>query len=276
MEKANYHFIQNPPRELIEKAKRDATNEIAAFSVGMFSGSRSIGSGTLVQTGQDFGIITAHHVSECWNENEPLFLNISQQDHAFPLEKMEIEHKIVAGWKDSESEGPDLALFKIKCPNKRGVIKSKKTFYNLDLCSAESVMEHPPKDMIWWAAGMPQEFAVESGSVESRDLTTLQILFHAELTFVSLYSRDNFDYLKTIVHSGSHGFPEDFKGMSGGGIWRSGLSLLDKDDLDSITYLKPVLAGVIQRQGDLLDGRRLIIGHGPSSVYHRAKDFLST
>lgn len=271
----NYHHIQNPNRELVEKAKYDATIEIAAFSIGMFSGTRAIGSGTLVHSGQHFGILTAHHVSDCWKEDEPLFLNISQQDHSFVLQKNEIEHKIVGKWIEGKKEGPDLALFKILCPNRLGIIKSKKTFYNLDLCSVETVLEHPPENMMWWAAGVPQEFAVSSGSVECRDLTTLQILFHAELTFDSLITSGEFDYLKTSVHSGAHGFPERFNGMSGGGIWRSGLRLTDESDVNSITYLKPVLAGVTQRQGDLIDGRRGLIGHGPHSVYHRAKAILT-
>ena len=59
------------PTALINAEKDKRTLEMSLFTVPIWSGRRFIGSGTLVTAGGNYGVLTAHHVSDNWNHSEP-------------------------------------------------------------------------------------------------------------------------------------------------------------------------------------------------------------
>ena len=58
--------------------------------------------------------------------------------------------------------------------------------------------------------------------------------------------------------------PPTYKGVSGGGIWRVFLRRIGNDTFELVDV---VLVGVAFHQSPVQDGKRVITGHGPESVY---------
>jgi hypothetical protein len=90
--------------------------------------------------------------------------------------------------------------------------------------------------------------------------------FHMPVYFHSLKKRNGFDYFRFQVHSGVEDFPSKFGGVSGGGIWLPSMQEMKNGKIE----YPPMLQGVIfyESRPYKNDTRRLLIGHGPDSIYN--------
>ena len=81
------------------------------------------------------------------------------------------------------------------------------------------------------------------------------------------------DYVLLKLPNGTDGFPKDFRGVSGGGIW-----YFKFNTQNAIDYtVEPILAGIaISQMDDLLNPENQIIkGHFTRSIYCRVRDLLA-
>lgn len=282
MEEPRIEPVANFSKEALDHAKEEAALEIHRFTVALWTARRdrgsgklvaqAIGSGTLVAAGDFCGVLTADHVAQRWNKDEPLVLNISNRDHQFFIEPSFIEYLVVGEFdkRRPEDEGPDLAILRITDLAKLGTLRSKKIFLRLDKHSADEVKARPLEAMQWWIAGAPEEKNLPASGDENPG----QTLFHAEADFLRIEERGNFDYLTTNTLAGTGEFPGSYGGVSGGGIWQFMFTVEDEAHRDKIGYTSPILSGVAFCEGAPTEGKIDIIGHGPKSIYESAREVL--
>jgi len=86
--------------------------------------------------------------------------------------------------------------------------------------------------------------------------------------FESLESKGTFDILKLKALAGELGYPGDYGGISGGGVWFSIFRIDPDRGIESLTADPPFLAGVeYARATEWTSRMRTLICHGPSSIY---------
>ena len=263
------------PLERIRAMKDQLTHEISDFTVSFILKKQLIGSGTLVMVGDNYGILTAQHVDELL-QGKPFGLNISPDRHQFVLPEFCVEHRVVGRPQDQGQPevGPDLAIIKILDPQHLGTVKAFKSFYRLDGKDAAQYLSEGARRMPWWIAGAPASFAVSEGAIESPDHTLGVTHFHGEASFEGIAGRGDYDLLTMRISTVDAGFPEQYGGVSGGGIWFSTFLMDEPGAFDTMKYEAPFLMGVAFCQGPPGD-ERMIVGHGPDSIYRLALSHLN-
>lgn len=92
---------------------------------------------------------------------------------------------------------------------------------------------------------------------------------------VEYNSINKFDYIKLYIGSGFEEFPDDYNGMSGGGIW---YQMFQTNDGKAFT-VKPILAGVAMWQSEVMLKKgykvRCITGHAWVSIYAHVRKALA-
>ena len=263
----------------MRRAMDSGVRQINDFTVSFVSRQRPLGSGTLVRAGDRHAILTAFHVAKVLQErDEPVGVIVSDRDHQLFIEPLGFDFISVgepANRKHPEL-GPDLAVLRILDLPRLAILTSKKSFYRLDGRSFNEWKNRPIEQMPWWIAGAPAELARSIGEIDTAKHILAATHFHAEATLVAMEERQGFDFAELQVTAGSHSFPSDYGGVSGGGIWLAPLQMDPDIGPTSITPASPLLAGVAFYQGALQNGHRAIIGHGPQSVYERAATALGS
>jgi hypothetical protein len=234
---------------------------------------RSSGSGTLVFAGNRFGILTAYHVAKRF-PGVQLGMVITDRDTTFHLERDDFV-VIPIGLPHSEEHpelGPDLAVIWILNPDRLATIQSKKSFYRLTDRSFDEWNDPPLKshlkELFWWVLGAPDEFASYVKPHDVRGEVLAATHFSGEATFCEILERAAFDFIEVEITAGSHNYPSDYGGVSGGGIWLTPMEQVTDDPL-SVKHMSVVLAGVPFCQGPPGATRR-IFGHGPKSIHDLA------
>jgi hypothetical protein len=231
-------------------------------------------SGIFVNTCGYFGILTAHHVAKPVLENPTFGLCIAEKVHEKWLESKHFQH-VPIGFipgKPYDENGPDLSFIIIRDPNLLATLKSLKSFSYLDKKDLE-YFESPLDRMNWQITGSPNE-ASQLVSVSPVDGPLVKYeSFVGDAIFDSRTERDGFDYLKLRVPYGEHNFPKDYEGVSGGGMWLIPFSA-ESDDVNTIRYEAPILAGINFYQSDIVNNERIITGHGYNSIYSRVRQTL--
>lgn len=164
--------------------------------------------------------------------------------------------------------GPDLAFLCLLDNVTISSLKAKKSFY--PLCSGNcDIFDqiHPKITSVCCLIGAPVEMAVEQGAMgsESHLLGSTHLAARAQITEETKI--EGFDYLSVAVVAGRKGFPENYQGVSGGGLWHIPLSIDPEVGPSSIAYEHPELVGVAFYQSDFNEQSRTIFCHGPKSIY---------
>jgi len=258
------------PLERIVQLKDSLTREIADFTVTFVLDQRVAGSGTLLRAGNNFGILTATHVAELFTGRnaKSVGLVISQHKHQFVLSPdYLIPIKIFDCTVISPDAGPDMTFLRIVKPDDEANIVRFKSAYRLEGRSFGQFSGVPIGELPWWIAGAPAEMSASDGErgTSSHVLTALQWV--GEATMVSIDSLSDFDLVRLRISAGQHNFPLDYGGVSGGGIWVSAFAIDPEKGFETISYDPPFLAGVAFYQSASSEGERIIVGHGPSSIY---------
>jgi hypothetical protein len=122
--------------------------------------------------------------------------------------------------------------------------------------------------MLWCLSGSPFENVkilpppLSGGRLKQFNSFICEAIFH------SREERESFDYIKLKVPSGVEGYPKNYEGVSGGGIWLVPFTAEDTTNRDSLRTEIPILAGEIDGQ------TKMITGHGFGSIYSRLRETL--
>jgi hypothetical protein len=246
-----------------------ATNE---YSVSLINGNDLKGSATLVSIGKSFGLLTAHHVWQAVRKGKckdhfcmVLGSKHGRFEHPFdectPLAFGEYSA-------DHEEEGPDLAFIRFDYEPRILPLKVKKSFYPLEAEKGQMFNDIPYDRCPWLVWGTPAEGTVKSASETGQPILRVN-QFAGGAEFSGIIERDGFDFVKVKITCGRNGFPNDYGGVSGGGVW---IPIRYSEDPERKVLKPPVnllLAGVAYYQSEEIRGYKTLNLHGPKSIYDR-------
>lgn len=261
--------FEDVPDEVLDEVMRQLQHYLVTFVA--FSPNRPddpmqlVGSGTLVQIGEDYGILTASHVWNVLQEAARVFIPFGEKPGGFSMAIAGLHAREIRDRQDAEW-GPDLALLRIPEAS-LGTIKAAKSFLNLTRHRAE-LESHPPQiDKGFWAVlGMVGELSTVQANLEARVANAL-VQSRAFFGGIDHYQeRGDWDYLDVGADMTLDDTPISFGGLSGGALWQV--------DLEGDGRGKPKwtgrahFRGVIFWQTQVTEKRRAIRCHGPKSVFN--------
>lgn len=230
-----------------------------------------IGSGTLVQLDDTFGILTAHHVLEAIPSKGHLGLILPYLDkeHRYSIDISHITKMPIARG-DIDCEGPDLAFIKLPQPY-ISQIKAHGTFYNLSYGHKKVINDTIDiKIGMWAVSGFPNEYTKEIESIGCFDGV---MKYEGNCLFGSVektYSSGDFDYIEMPADY-KNDVPVSFGGVSGGGLWHI---VLEQPQQANIRVKSIILSGVVFYQSPLENNLRSLKCHGRMSVHQVVYDYI--
>ncbi len=261
-------ILRDLPQEhfaAIKKAAHDASHD---FFVSIIFDDLLRGSGTLIDAWGALGVLTAYHVVEQTLDRDrdgTLSLNIDDRPHRFEIPRYCIEH-IPLGIPDRRrlERGPDLSFLRLSGASIILTLKSKKSFYRIEEKSFDDYREPDPNTLFWWMVGAPGSMHRPMTSTTNEGALLAKHLI-AEAGFGGITECGNLDILRLVLRAGENPFPRDYRGVSGGGVWVSALTMECDAPLTTTQFTSCHLAGVAYFQGDLRDDSdsREIFANGP-------------
>lgn len=262
------------PPALINGAMR----EIAPYVIGFCrreetsAGSHPVllGSGTLVQVGSCFAILTAEHVLQVLPTSGRLglLLEPSHKDFTVDIQGLNYLH-IARGTNDRD--GPDLGAI-ILSPEIASAIGAKKQYWNLS-SDRERLLTAPPDrhSGFWIANGFPDsEKAVireaDGSGYVMRYLNFCGVGGPNEPEYVGVHDYYNFP----VTPPDLEGIPRSFGGMSGGGLWQLEIR---RPENGEFSIVRKFFSGVVFYQIREANDVSLKC-HGRCSVYTIAHDAI--
>jgi len=200
-------------------------------------------------------------------------------DKGVPLSSELAEHVPVGrtGQNSPPEKGPDLSFLIIRDQHLLEKIQTvEKAFFDLDVAPPPL---HPILNTkVWW--GITGTFDDSFGRVDANHngvpLSKLANFVGAG-NFSCDYNstqEEDFDYIKIKVPAGHFEFPHNYNGISGGGFWLMPMEVDPNEYPHSVRHRPPILTGVEFAQFEPDRGERVLIGHGPNSIYIRLKHAL--
>jgi hypothetical protein len=270
--------LEIPVIEMSDEFLDSNIPRINQFCVSLLHNSSLIGSGTLVQCGNKYGILTAHHV--VYKGNRPfdfryasddaiqLVIQASPHEFVLPL-KFIVCHDI--GVPVSDEQGPDLVFLEIPPGDKLGALKARKSFFNLTANPDDRLAFCKAKEGLWV---MSYSIAEQSSMIKLEDGAPA-ISVRAWIGYTSpdrWFQIGEFDYVEVgVTYNPENHLPASFGGASGGALWklrfRDTGSRRNNGKID-IEADKLVLAGVLFYQTRQEKNYWQIRCHGPESIYH--------
>ncbi len=234
--------ISDIPPGLLRKVQEEARTSIEPYCVSFVRHQKSFGSGTFVHAFGAFGILTADHVAKNLfdHHDSPIGVVITKEPAATFLRRDQIEVVEIGGplAADSYTEnGPDLAFLKILDPDLLSTIRAKKSFVPLErgllegyeMAFTEGLY---PSPII--VAGAPEILDVHQGELGTSKHVLQTAHFTGEVEFVRMVQEKEFDLITLRTSSGKYGFPSDYGGLSGGGLWFAPFSIDPDQGFSSI------------------------------------------
>jgi glutaminyl-tRNA synthetase len=269
--------MEKPEFDLKTELISDAVINFAVGFAGIQDDDRkeqifSVGSGTFVSIGSIHGILTAAHVLEALPQSGSVGIVLNCRDPSQfrrLVIEMERTERVLLGGKASGAKGPDLGflrLFEVDV----GRINALAAFYNLSRREYVALAEvRSAPNYVDAILGIVDEHTTELPPINPRVTRT---------NFVSIFvdglsdptenetSFDVFDFEPTPRPD--FDLPSDYRGVSGGAVWRFDIDLKSTPP----KVVQKVLLGVPFHQSDLKNGKRIITCHGPRSIYARLFD----
>ena len=239
---------------------------MASFSIGVYSIDeheiKALGSGTLVQYNDIFGVLTARHVVELFQNYDSIGLVLHKREHRFLIETRHLD-LIASETGITEESGPDIAFVRLP-KSKVGTIKATCSFVNLGV-NKEKVLNslYVHDKGLWCLFGFPEEMRSihEDGKNISVDFFGRCSVGGAP----NKYSDEGkYDYFwQRIVYSRNNNPPQSYGGVSGGGLWQA--TIVPKDGAYEVSEY--IFRGVAFYQTNIEENARHIKCHGERSVY---------
>ena len=247
--------------ELRQRIIRDiGSSTVALFAVfASKEGDRLelAGTGTLVVLGASYYILTAAHV---WEEvlKSAAKLGITLTDninHRYLMDVKTIVPHALARPQNWGEWGPDLVLLRIPSEYVGG-IKAFQFFYDLTVNGSTALgVDHVETRVLMGTPKVRGKFTQTHADVEINGL------------FVNsdapCETRGDFDYFDLEIDRSIPGLPENFGGVSGGGLWK--VSVYCSCSTGRIDWVR-TLEGVAFYDLVIESGRRIIRCHGPKSI----------
>jgi hypothetical protein len=239
---------------------------------------KPIGSGTLVKINGQKYVLTAGHVikNKCYDEADAIGLCYFESHKG---EQRHIQDKRIFAintiWNETEKEkGPDIGLIKIPMNVESWFNAKAMPFWNIDNNVNDAEKESNSEIGATVTYGFIEEFSSCKIIDERNRLFTIwHMLFWGSNKINIIRECDGYDYFSEIVkYDSSNKLPLNFKGASGGGVWRIPLK---KDESGKITCGEPFLLGMAFYQTDRENDTRELICHGWKSIYIKAKELLA-
>jgi hypothetical protein len=272
------HLMLSPNQ--IQRLLESSFSFIRQYSVMMILSpdvsSNAVFSGTFVSCFGYLGILTAGHCATTVMENREFYLVIREDAHRFEVQPSQFFHLRV-GYDESEGYAlsqPDLSFLII---TERRIlnmlIANSRFFYEMSKLKIEDtgLVDRKFNGNNWIITGSATEDTKTRTLMikgqEEKFITLGASVFKANFADHDLVSDYGFDYIKLRVVSDSRGFPDNYNGVSGGGVWY----LKFTKTATGSEVFKPLLVGVAcwQSQKKLSPEltERIISGHGWVSVY---------
>jgi len=256
---------------------QDAGQLIEDYSTAIFLEKEFIGSGTFISWGNKFGILTAEHVTNnpdssrltCKfnaNSQQTLQLIIASYPHALGFEMRYLQNVTLGHRASDEFGGPDVSVIVLPECSQVSLIRSMKSFWQLDGRQKEKLDEALDEG----------NFVVVAGCLAER-ITQIDTRF-GKIPSVSgiaavptkpskYFTEGNYDYVETSLGLGratGSNAVASYEGVSGGSLWRVKIG---KFPSGNKIIARPFLVGVNFWQGDEVDGVRIIRSHGAKTIY---------
>jgi hypothetical protein len=232
----------------------------------------SAGSGTLVQIGGSYYILTAAHVAAKLPQSGDVgilrFPSNPGQMQRLKLNMAHVEPTVIGGEPFTET-GPDLALLRLP-ENFASTLKATNNFFNMSL-KRDAVLDGkvPSRKCFDCVAGVvaertsPVEVAADGKSVKR----SFEASFEPGI-LGAFSTSDGFD-VSEFTPQVDEGYvaPNSYEGVSGAALWR----IFCEEDADGLLTVKePWLFGLAFWQSETRsDGSRTIQCHGPKSLYDK-------
>ncbi len=225
------------------------------------------GTGTLVSSGDLFGILTAAHVLDALPDNGEVglvrWLKVPSEQQ-LQAQRMEMSHaRKVTIYSGNKGKAPDLG-FLVLPPMNVGNLQATNSFVNLDRLDPAAVMVANAKASLEAIAGMigiwTTDVAPRSSGGKRKSFSGL--LFPGQS--IRMLEEGGFDIREfDPKHGDEFEPPESYGGVSGGGLWQVYLAA----DAKSAEELKYRFLGVPYYQSEVRsDGDRHILCHGTRGI----------
>ena len=257
--------------------RRLAAQEISNYAVVLVRASRVVGesqllgNGTLVQIGSARGILTAQHVAREIRTGMVIGMAILATEHHLSVPGESFERVDIAE-PVREGTGPDLSFLRLPESAAR-TISASSSFFNLPNGEGRFRSLRFENDRgIWAVVGVAKEEVVREGPTHHFE-EVLGFPGAVGFTFVrSRFEEGGYDFLDLSVRYGEEtNAPRDFRGYSGGGVWF--VPILSRQG--NLVAESALLSGVTFSQSATKEEMRLILCHGPKSIYECALTFLT-
>ncbi|MBI1385844.1 MAG: hypothetical protein GC150_13135 [Rhizobiales bacterium] len=259
----------------IEACDRLRWYVVGLLRLGRNSGAEtadSAGSGTLVQIGASYYILTAAHVAAKLPQSEDVgilrFPGNPGQMQGLKLNMAHVEPTVIGGEPFSE-KGPDLALLRLP-ENFASTLKATNSFCNMSL-KRDAALDGkvPSRKCFDCVAGVVAE---RTSPVEvAADGKLAKRLFEASIEpgiLGAFSTSDGFD-LAEFTPQVDEGYvaPNSYGGVSGAALWRI---FCEEGEGGILTVKEPWMYGLAFWQSDpRQDGSRTIQCHGPNGLYEK-------
>lgn len=266
--------ITDIPSDFLKTATRDILN----YTIGLVNVTENdgiedaaiIGSGTLVNVNDTYGILTANHVIDAFSSDGEIGFVISEKLHKFSLKVQSFSFLTIAKAK-IESEGPDIGFIRI--PDAiLGQIKAFKSFYNLS--KRKTIVENPPDtDLgVWCVCGFPEVLTRHEGPDRGFEKIKGFVGFCGFGGVLEQYTNGEFDYYNfEVLYNENTNSPINFGGVSGGGLWQV---IIAQNESKDLLVKEIILSGIPFYQTERTDDKRKVKCHGRKSIYKFSTEFI--
>lgn len=233
-----------------------------------------LGSGVLVTANRQHAILTAHHVLEILPKTGRLGLVLSDKEEKTTIDINGVDYVKIDRGKTNE-DGPDIGFVKLST-NIASVIGAKKSFYNLDK-RQELFLNNPPDehDGIWDAQGFIEQLTLEEMDNNQKKMVKAFCQYGAFGGVEGYEIRGKFDYCNFPINDlKTDRDPDNFGGISGGGLWQFILGMNKEGELK----VKEVfLRGIVYFQDAFDENQKSNLRcHAHKSIYEQAYSKISS
>lgn len=261
-----------------KKQGNDAVNKrVSVHTVGFVKLSRQgrvertqlCGTGTLVQAGGKFGILTADHALKALPRKGEIGLvlcaRIRTEGARFNISADHAKFISIGENPEGKQEGPDLGLL-ILSPADASRLQAEQAFYDLER-RRDKLLAREVAPGFWTVNGIIAEWKKEGPHARFAGVDLIKGL--CLLGGVrNPKTRGQFDFIDFEVDCTPPSvLPNSFEGISGGGLWESTGQIVD----DKFVINDVLLSGVIFFQTAINeDNWRFLVCHGRRSIYNHA------
>ena len=253
------------PLDLLEEAFREIKDYFTAFIID----NKLAGSGTFAKLDGVPGILTARHVwdhvKQLAQKDPQVGIMVTEKAHRFSIHVNNLVPTLNIQ-RLTDTFGPDLEFIKLPAADV-GTINARKSFYELGANTATKLAKARDSYGICVVMGAPAENVIQKQNPLTKVRQTTVHVRGMILQRNSPKMKSGYDYWEMKTLSAVEGRPEDFGGVSGGGVWRLILAKKRNQPMCALKVTGCYLGGVAFYQSALKNGFRFLRSHGPISIY---------